>query len=78
MYTPKSTSLSSHTFHAQRDTSPLSRNHNNPNKNKSFSNEEVSKIIRMSIEPKLNYLKRELDERQRIISILNEKLDEND
>jgi hypothetical protein len=74
MYTPKSTSISSHTFHAQRDTSPLSRNHSN-NKTKSFSNEEVSKLIRTTIEPKLNYLKREIDEKQKIISILNEKLD---
>ena len=43
-----------------------------------YSQEEVVKIIKNYLDPKLQVLKREIDEKQKYIKHLNDKLNDND
>ncbi len=62
-----------------RSVSPLRGNAtSSSNKPKYYSADEVNKIVRSAFEPKLQFLMRELEERQQTIAKLNNKLNAND
>ena len=57
-----------------RSISPL----RNSGKIKMYTHEEVQKIIKQGVEPRLQHLQHELENRQQKITYLNEKLNQND
>lgn len=68
MNTPK------YSVNLNRNVSPL----RSTSKGKYYSAEEVNKIVRSAFEPKIQFLMEELEEKQKVIGKLNNKLNEND
>jgi hypothetical protein len=64
MNTPK------YSANLNRNVSPL----RSTSKGKYYSAEEVNKIVRSAFEPKIQYLMEELEEKQKVIGKLNNKL----
>ncbi len=52
--------------------------HRTTPKGRYFSAEEVNRLIKVNFQPKIQFLTQQLQERQKVIAHLNDKLNEND